>query len=167
MKLRVKYAKRLGLWFGQVKYKDDGVWFRETRYCWTKYGAKRELRKWYKQEVAPQKIEEMEPGDLSGGRLIDILKPLLIGMAVACFAVFICARYMQISEVIIFMENLKLGLRIASIVVGLIVYCYIWKYILDDFYDSFDDSILYQTVLTIWIVLHVIGIVTAVVWAWC
>lgn len=53
MKLRVKYAKRLGLWFGQVKYKDDGVWFRETRYCWTKYGAKRELRKWYKQEVAP------------------------------------------------------------------------------------------------------------------
>lgn len=51
MKLRVKYAKRLGLWFGQVKYKDDGVWFRETRYCWTKYGAKRELRKWYKREV--------------------------------------------------------------------------------------------------------------------
>lgn len=51
--------------------------------------------------------------------------------------------------------------------VAVIVYCYIWKYILDDFYDSFDDSILYQTVLTIWIVLHVIGIVTAVVWAWC
>lgn len=94
MKLRVKYAKRLGLWFGQVKYKDDGVWFRETRYCWTKYGAKRELRKWYKQEVAPEKIEEIDPADLVGGRLIDILKPLLIGMAVACFAVFICARYM-------------------------------------------------------------------------
>mgnify|MGYP006969021338 FL=1 len=94
MKLRVKYAKRLGLWFGQVKYKDDGVWFRETRYCWTKYGAKRELRKWYKREVTPEKIEEIEPADLVGGGLIDILKPLLIGLAVTCFAVFICAKYM-------------------------------------------------------------------------
>ena len=47
MKLRVKYDKPLGLWFGQVQHRDDGVWFRETRYCWTKYGAKRELRKWY------------------------------------------------------------------------------------------------------------------------
>ena len=94
MKLRVKYDKRLGLWFGQVKYTDTGVWFIETRYCLTKYGAKRELRKWYKREVAPEKIEEIEPADLISDRLIDILKPILIGLAVACFAVFICARYM-------------------------------------------------------------------------
>ena len=94
MKLRVKYDKPSGLWFGQVKHRDDGVWFRETRYCWTKYGAKRELRKWYKREATPEKIEEIEPADLVGGGLIDILKPLLIGMAVACFAVFICAGYM-------------------------------------------------------------------------
>lgn len=94
MKLRVKYDKRLGLWFGQVKYKDNCVWFRETQYCWTKYGAKRELRKWYKQEVSPEKIEEIDAADLVGGGLIDILKPLLIGLAVACFAVFICAKYM-------------------------------------------------------------------------
>lgn len=94
MKLRVKYDKPLGLWFGQVKHRGDGVWFRETRYCWTKYGAKRELRKWYKREVTPEKIEEIEPADLVGGGLIDILKPLLIGLAVTCFAVFICAKYM-------------------------------------------------------------------------
>lgn len=94
MKLRVKYDKRLGLWFGQVKYNDNGVWFRETRYRWTKYGAKRELRKWYKQEVAPEKIEEIDAADLVGGRLIDILKPLLIGLAVACVMVFICAKYL-------------------------------------------------------------------------
>ena len=109
----------------------------------------------------------MEPGDLSGGGLIDILKPLLIGLAVACFAVFICAKYLQISGVIIFMENLKLGLRIASIVVGLIVYCYVWNYIIDNFKDSFVDSVLYQIVFMIWIVLHAVGIVSAVVWAWC
>lgn len=61
------------------------------------------------------------------------------------------------------MENLKLGLRIASIVVGLIVYCYVWNYII----DNFNDSVLYQNVFMIWIVLHVVGIVSAVVWAWC
>ena len=65
------------------------------------------------------------------------------------------------------MEDLKLGLRIASIVVGLIVYCLVWKYIIDNFKDSFEDSVLYQTVSIIWIVLHIIGFVTAVVWAWC
>lgn len=94
MKLRVKYDKPLGLWFGQVQRRDDGLWFRETRYCWTKYGAKRELRRWYKLEITPEKIEEIEPADLVGGGLIDILKPLLIGLAVACFAVFICAKYL-------------------------------------------------------------------------
>ena len=94
MKLRVKYDKPVGLWFGQVQRRDDGLWFRETRYCWTKYGAKRELRRWYKQEITPEKIEEIEPADLVGGGLIDILKPLLIGLAVACFAVFICAKYL-------------------------------------------------------------------------
>lgn len=65
------------------------------------------------------------------------------------------------------MEEIKLGLRIASIVVGLIVYCLVWKYIIDNFKDSFEDSVLYQTVSIIWIVLHIIGFVTAVVWAWC
>lgn len=65
------------------------------------------------------------------------------------------------------MENLKLGLRIASIVVGLIVYCGVWKYIIDNFKYSFEDSVLYQIVFMIWIVLHVVGIVSAVVWAWC
>ena len=94
MKLRVRYYKHCGLWVGQVQYKDDGIWINETQYCWTKYGAKRELRKWYKREVAPEKIEEIEPADLVGGELIDILKPLLIGLAVACFAVFICAKYL-------------------------------------------------------------------------
>lgn len=94
MKLRVKYDKPLGLWFGQVQHRDNSLWFRETRYCWTKYGAKRELRKWYKREVASDKIEEIEPADLVGGGVIDILKPLLIGLAVACFAVFICAKYL-------------------------------------------------------------------------
>lgn len=94
MKFRVRHYKHWELWLGQVQYKDDGIWFNETQYCWTKYGAKRELCKWYKREVAPEKIEEIEPADLVGGGLIDILKPLLIGLAVACFAVFICARYM-------------------------------------------------------------------------
>lgn len=55
------------------------------------------------------------------------------------------------------MEDLKLGLRIASIVVGLIAYCGVWSYII----DNFDDSIVFM----IWIVLHVVGIVSAVVWS--
>lgn len=65
------------------------------------------------------------------------------------------------------MENLKLGLRITSIVVGLIVYCGVWSYLIDNFSESFEDSVLYQIVFIIWIVLHVVGIVSAIVWAWC
>ena len=65
------------------------------------------------------------------------------------------------------MEQIKISLRIASIVVGLIVYCLVWNYIIDNFKDSFEDSVLYQTVSIIWIVLHIVGFVTAVVWAWC
>ena len=44
------------------------------------------------------------------------------------------------------MENLKLGLRIFSIVVGIIVYCGVWSYIIDNFNDSFEGSVLYQIV---------------------
>lgn len=65
------------------------------------------------------------------------------------------------------MEYIKLALRIASIEVGLIVYCLVWKYLIDNFSDSFEDSVLYQVVSIIWIVLHITGFVIAVVWAWC
>lgn len=65
------------------------------------------------------------------------------------------------------MENLKLGLRIFSIVVGLIVYCGLWSYIIDNFNYCFEDSVTYQIIFTIWIILHVVGIITAIVWAWC
>lgn len=64
------------------------------------------------------------------------------------------------------MEQIKLSLRIASVVVGIIVYCGVWSYIIDNFKESFEDSVLYQTVSIIWIVLHIVGFVTAVVWAW-
>lgn len=94
MKLRVKYYKDMGKWIGEVQDDDTMKWLTKTSCHCTKYGAKRELRRWYKREVAPEKIEEIEPADLVGGRLIDILKPLLIGLAVACFAVFICAKYL-------------------------------------------------------------------------
>ena len=65
------------------------------------------------------------------------------------------------------MEGLKLSLRIVSIVVLVIVYYYVWKYIIGNFSESFDDDVLYQVVSIIWIVLHIVGFVTAVVWAWC
>ena len=65
------------------------------------------------------------------------------------------------------MEDLKLGIRIASIVVGVIAYCGVWSYLIDNFKDSFENSVLYQVVSIIWIVLHIVGFVTAVVWAWC
>ncbi len=94
MKLRVKYYKDMGKWIGEVQDDDTTLWLMKTYWCFTKYGAKRELRKWYKRETAPEKVEEVEPDDLVGGGLIDILKPLLIGLAVACFAVFICAKYL-------------------------------------------------------------------------
>ncbi len=94
MKLRVKYDKDICKWVGEVQDDPTRLWLMKTYWCHTKYGAKRELRKWYKREITPEKIEEIEPADLVSGGLIDILKPLLIGLAVACFAVFICAKYL-------------------------------------------------------------------------
>lgn len=94
MKLRVKYYKDMGKWIGEVQDDNTMKWLMKTYGCWTKYGAKRELRKWYKRETDPEKVEEIEPDDLVGGGLIDILKPLLIGLAVACVMVFICAKYL-------------------------------------------------------------------------
>lgn len=64
------------------------------------------------------------------------------------------------------MEDVKFMLRIESIVVSILVYCCVWKYIIDNFGDSFDDSDLYQVVFIIRIVLHIMRFVTAVVWAW-
>lgn len=72
MKLRVKYYKDMGKWIGEVQDDDTMKWLMKTYGCHTKYGAKRELRKWYKREVAPEKIEEIDPADLVGGELIDI-----------------------------------------------------------------------------------------------
>lgn len=94
MKFRVKYYKDMGNWIGEVQDEDTMKWLMKTYWCHTKYGAKHELRKWYKRETAPEKVEEVDTVYLNGGGLIDILKPLLIGLAVACFAVFICAKYL-------------------------------------------------------------------------
>lgn len=44
-------------------------WLMKTYWCHTKYGAKRELRKWYKREITPEKIEEIDHADLVGGGL--------------------------------------------------------------------------------------------------
>lgn len=94
MKFRVKYYKDMGKWMGEVQDDDTTLWLMKTDWRFTKYNAKRELRKWYKRETAPEKVEEVDPVYLNGGGLIDILKPLLIGLAVVCFAVFICAKYL-------------------------------------------------------------------------
>ena len=64
MKLRVKYYKDMGKWIGEVQDDDTMKWLMKTYGGHTKYGAKRELRKWYKREVAPEKIEEIDPADL-------------------------------------------------------------------------------------------------------
>lgn len=49
MKLRVKYYKDMGCWIGEVQ--DEGkatgttLWLKKTPWCFTKYGAKRKIRK--------------------------------------------------------------------------------------------------------------------------
>lgn len=90
MKLRVRYNHEDMVWFGEVQYHDSSAWYRETNYYWTKYGAKRALRRWYKKHITPDKIEEVNTENLIGGRHINALKPLLIYMIVACIMFFIC-----------------------------------------------------------------------------
>ena len=88
MKLRVRYNASSG-WFGEVQYKDQGVWFIRTKYYWTKYGAKHALHTWYKKHITPDKIEEVNPEDWIGCRHINTLKPLLICLIVVCIMFFI------------------------------------------------------------------------------
>lgn len=88
MKLRVRYNSLSG-WFGEVQYKDQGVWFIRTKYYWTRYGAKHELRTWYKEYITPDKIEEVNPEDWISGRHINALKLLLFCLIVVCVMVFI------------------------------------------------------------------------------
>ncbi len=88
MKLRVKYNTSSG-WFGEIQFRDQGVWFRRTGCYWTKYGAKRALRKWYKEYITPDKIEEINTEDWIGGRHINTLKLLLFCLIVVCVMVFI------------------------------------------------------------------------------
>lgn len=62
------------------------------------------------------------------------------------------------------MEDLKVSLRITSIVFGVIIYCCVWRYIMDNLSD---DSALYLFFFIVWIVLHIVGFATVVFWAWC
>lgn len=62
------------------------------------------------------------------------------------------------------MEQIKILLRIAGIVVGFMVYFCVWTYIISNLSD---DGTVYMIVSITWIALHIIGFVTAVVWAWC
>lgn len=59
------------------------------------------------------------------------------------------------------MEQIKLGLRIASIVVGIIGYSAIWIYLINNRRNENSEL---RWVL--WKFLHVIAIALAFVWAW-
>lgn len=50
MKFRVRYTSSND-WVGESRYDAGEPWVRVTNYCFTKYGAKHALRKWYKKHI--------------------------------------------------------------------------------------------------------------------
>lgn len=60
------------------------------------------------------------------------------------------------------MEQIKLGLRIASIVVGIISYSAIWIWLINNRWKSKNDELIW----VLWKFLHVIAIAVAFLWAW-
>ena len=65
------------------------------------------------------------------------------------------------------MDRIKLGIQIATVVIGIYIYGAIWKYFADRLSDMDDDaSPCIVGFYTVWFILHIIGITTAVIWAW-
>jgi len=66
------------------------------------------------------------------------------------------------------MDSIKLGIQIATFVIGICIYGAIWKYFADRLSDMDDDDASPCIVgfYTVWFILHIIGITTAVIWAW-
>ncbi|RHT38333.1 hypothetical protein DW790_05625 [Firmicutes bacterium AM31-12AC] len=64
MKFRVRYTS-VNDWVGETQYAKGEPWVRVTNYCFTQYGAKHALRKWYKKHVINGGVaEEMNETDL-------------------------------------------------------------------------------------------------------
>lgn len=84
MRLRVVYKEYLefGGWYGE--YYDDILksWYNVTNICWTKWGAKRELLKWYKHKDDQPKIEEINFPELVLGNWYKISKSISNGTLV-------------------------------------------------------------------------------------
>lgn len=59
------------------------------------------------------------------------------------------------------MEQIKLGLRIASIVVGIIGYSAIWMWLINNRRNENSEHI-----WVLWKILHVIAIELVFLWAW-
>lgn len=75
------------------------------------------------------------------------------------------------------MDQIKLGIRIASLVVGAIIWGYIWKFTLKTITDALPDKDGYCKNLSdsdigkvafssLWFALHICGFIVLVCWAW-
>lgn len=60
------------------------------------------------------------------------------------------------------MEQIKLGLRIASIVVGIIGYSAIWMWLINNHRKNENSELLW----VLWKCFHAIAIALAFLWAW-
>lgn len=75
------------------------------------------------------------------------------------------------------LDQIKLGIRIASLVVGAIIWGYIWKFTLTTIIDALpdkdghcknlsDSDICKVVFSSLWIALHIYAFIALVCWAW-
>lgn len=66
------------------------------------------------------------------------------------------------------MNQIKLGIQTASVVLGIYIYSKIWMYFINNWDKMFNDDASPGIVCfyTVWFILHIIGIIAAVIWAW-
>ena len=68
MIFRVRYTSSND-WVGETRYDYGEPWVRVTNYCFTKYGAKHALRKWYKKRIINGDMaDEMDEKELMDER---------------------------------------------------------------------------------------------------
>lgn len=75
------------------------------------------------------------------------------------------------------MDQIKLGIRIASLVVGAFVWGYIWQFVIKTIADTLPDKdghckdlsnsdICKVVFSSLWITMHVLSVMELVFWAW-
>lgn len=75
------------------------------------------------------------------------------------------------------LDQIKLGIRLFSIIIGVCIWGYVWKFAINTIYDALPDEgghckylsnsdICKVVFSSLWLAVHIFGVMALVCWAW-